>query len=142
MNGRLGIGDRVRHARRELGWTQGVLADYCGITASYLSEIERGVRTPSPDRLLKLATALRVTVGTLVGDDESRTPAPLPADGMEVAVAMMEHLPAAPPPLPAELQTRVDTVWQIWQSSPTRFTQARQLLPVLIRDADNAARAP
>ncbi|WP_334666628.1 helix-turn-helix transcriptional regulator [Streptomyces cyaneofuscatus] len=52
---RLPVGERVRDRRRRLGRTQAVLAGLCGITTDYLSQIERGLKTPSGDVLARLA---------------------------------------------------------------------------------------
>ena len=37
-------GDRLKNARKRKGWTQEWLADYCGVSRSYLADMERGKR--------------------------------------------------------------------------------------------------
>ncbi|WP_461020158.1 helix-turn-helix domain-containing protein [Streptomyces daliensis] len=41
------IGTRIRHARERNGRTQTAVAGLCGISVEYLSQIERGLKTPS-----------------------------------------------------------------------------------------------
>lgn len=38
----------IKEARVELGLTQQQLADLCGVTSTYISQLERGKRSPSP----------------------------------------------------------------------------------------------
>ena len=57
------LGARVRQLRAEQGLSQEALADATGFGRSYMSGVERGVRNPSALQLLRLAKALRVTVG-------------------------------------------------------------------------------
>ncbi len=59
------LGARVRQLREERALSQETLADSAHFGRSYMSGIERGVRNPSAIQLLKLAKALRVTVGEL-----------------------------------------------------------------------------
>lgn len=40
------IGATINSARRGMGWTLQTLADRVGLSAAYLSDIERGARTP------------------------------------------------------------------------------------------------
>lgn len=68
------LGVRVRDCRREQGISQEALADVAKIGRSYMSGIERGVRNCSVLHLLRIAKALRVTVGDLFGTaNPSRT---------------------------------------------------------------------
>jgi DNA-binding XRE family transcriptional regulator len=57
---------RVRVFREHRGLTQQALADACGISKPYLSQIEAGRRRPSTGVLTKLATALAVEIDDLV----------------------------------------------------------------------------
>jgi transcriptional regulator with XRE-family HTH domain len=47
--------------------TQRELADMAGITKAYLSQIETGKRTGTPDVLSKLAKALGLTLDEIIG---------------------------------------------------------------------------
>ncbi|WP_324605343.1 helix-turn-helix transcriptional regulator, partial [Streptomyces sp. NRRL S-15] len=50
----LPTGERVRELRRRQGRTQAAVAGLCGITTDYLSQIERGHKTPSSDVVARL----------------------------------------------------------------------------------------
>jgi transcriptional regulator with XRE-family HTH domain len=60
------IGTRVRETRQERGWSQEHLADEAGIDRSYMSGIERGVRSLSVVKLAQIARALGVPVRELL----------------------------------------------------------------------------
>lgn len=60
------LGRRIRELRRRRGWTQVELAEYAGISSSYLAEVERGGRNPSLETILGLAAALDASSGYLV----------------------------------------------------------------------------
>jgi transcriptional regulator with XRE-family HTH domain len=51
----LRFGERIQGLRRERDLTQDALAGRCGISQKYLSELERGEKTPSWDTLVALA---------------------------------------------------------------------------------------
>lgn len=138
---RLPVGERVRgRRRRRLGRTQAVLAGLCGITTDYLSQIERGLKTPSGDVLARLAAELQVPVGTLLGDTEPEH-APAAASGSSrVVQALLQRHGARNPTSAGELRTRVEHAWKVWQTSPCRFTEAEALLPDLIRDTEGTVR--
>jgi len=55
------LGKNVRSARKELGWSQEDLAFETEIDRTYISGIERGLRNPSLDMLVKLAKTLKMT---------------------------------------------------------------------------------
>ena len=56
------IGKRIQSARKDAHMTQDDLADKCGCTGKYVSNIETGKKTPSLDLLTKISSALEVTV--------------------------------------------------------------------------------
>jgi transcriptional regulator with XRE-family HTH domain len=60
------LGRNVRAARKEMGWSQEDLAFETEIDRTYISGIERGVRNPSLDMIVKLAKTLRVTPARLL----------------------------------------------------------------------------
>ena len=62
------LGNRIRALRAERGLSQEALADHAGVGRSYMSGIERGVRNCSTLHLLRLARALRISVGDLFPD--------------------------------------------------------------------------
>lgn len=54
------IRDNIKSLRKQLGWSQEVLAEKTGVSAPYITQIEVGKRTPSLDIVEKLAFALGV----------------------------------------------------------------------------------
>ncbi len=50
----------IKKYRIQKGLTQEKLSELCGISCDYLSEIERGKRTPSLKRFLLIAKALDI----------------------------------------------------------------------------------
>lgn len=61
-------GSRIRNLRKEKNWTLQELADKVGITKGAMGMIENNHRTPSMDTLRKIATALDVEPGLLIGE--------------------------------------------------------------------------
>ena len=55
----------IKKYREEKILTQEQLADKAGISADYISEIERGKKTPSIKRLLLIAEALEIDIEAL-----------------------------------------------------------------------------
>lgn len=55
------IGNRIKNRRKSMGISQKDLAESIGITASYLSNIERGVSSASLDLIIILSVKLNVT---------------------------------------------------------------------------------
>ncbi|MGW8375383.1 helix-turn-helix transcriptional regulator [Streptomyces sp. ODS28] len=135
------VGARVQHARQRSGRTQAAVAGLCGITEEYLSQIERGLKMPSVDVLLALAHELDTSVSLLL-DGELQDHGLPSSSAASVTQALMSTPADGPPPLgPEELRERVESVWRIWQTSPTRFTDAAAVLPGLITDVERAVRA-
>ena len=60
------FGDRVRHHRQRLGWSQETLAYEADINRSYIASLEGGRRNPSLDLMARLAAALGVDLSELV----------------------------------------------------------------------------
>ena len=78
------LGERIRARRRELGLSQGRLAQMAGITASAISQIESGaIRTLKNDTLSNLAVALEITALELMAGLQSDASA-LPSDGQRL----------------------------------------------------------
>ena len=59
------IGLRIKELRRTRNMSQDTLSEKVGISSKYLSSIERGKENPTLDTLLKLATALNVTLADM-----------------------------------------------------------------------------
>jgi transcriptional regulator with XRE-family HTH domain len=65
------LGKRLRALRKEQELTLAQLGQQVGLSASYLSQIERGVAMPSLTRLTTIARILNVGVGYFFEDDVS-----------------------------------------------------------------------
>ncbi|MDQ1438349.1 MAG: hypothetical protein QOK43_1978 [Acidimicrobiaceae bacterium] len=69
------FGAAVRTLRQERGWTQDDLADASGLQPTYLSDLERGTRSPGMTTQQRLATAFGVKVWYLFHlAEEGRSP--------------------------------------------------------------------
>jgi len=66
------FGRSVRSLRKQRGLSQEDLAEACGLSRNYISDIERGVRNPGLLVIVGLARALRVTLRELVEEIELR----------------------------------------------------------------------
>ena len=133
-----GTGERIVVYRRRRGLSQAALAGLVGRSESWLSQVERGIR--SVDRLsvlLDLARILHVDVESLIG-----RPWPLAPNGGGVAQGLdavrqvmtrYDHLLGAEapdlPPLP-ELRDRVATLHRDYQAA--RYESVVQQLPDLM----------
>jgi len=67
----LDYGRVIEALRRQRGMTQEALASAAGVSASYLSEVERGFKRPSTDVLAKLAKAFGMLPSQLLEFVES-----------------------------------------------------------------------
>ncbi|MBA8956560.1 helix-turn-helix domain-containing protein [Actinomadura namibiensis] len=136
------IGDRIRFYRHAAGKTQAVVAGLAGITEDYLSQLERGMRTPSITLLHNLSGILMVPTSALLGESGSGPVAVernSAASDLQAALMIPVHHRdlASPPPLP-ELRDRVDAAWASWQRASERYSQTGPLLPGLVRDVEAA----
>jgi transcriptional regulator with XRE-family HTH domain len=59
------LAERLRDLRRERKWSQEKLAEAADMHRTYLAGIERALRNPSLENLVKLANALGVTMAEL-----------------------------------------------------------------------------
>lgn len=59
------LGERIREARKSLGWTQEDLADNAGIDRSYIGGVERGERNLTFKVLCQICQALDCDVASL-----------------------------------------------------------------------------
>ncbi|MDH2427554.1 helix-turn-helix transcriptional regulator [Sphaerisporangium sp. TRM90804] len=140
----LPIGERVRYWREKKQRKQAAVAGLCGITEEYLSQIERGLKVPSLPVLHSLAVELGVPMSALLGElNRSEPPARAADVDPHVVSALLGYrLPCGPEPTPtALLRDRVEAAWRMWQTSPTRFTDAAAVLPGLISDLERAVQA-
>lgn len=70
------FGERIRERRKELGLSLEELAARTGLTASFLSLIERNINNPSLDSLYRIAEALDVPPFYFSADELSASPVP------------------------------------------------------------------
>lgn len=63
-------GEKIRQMREERSWTLSELAEKAGLSASYLSELERGETNPSLKTIQKIASALNVDNMRLLHETE------------------------------------------------------------------------
>lgn len=59
-------GMRIRQARRQKGWSQEELAARCGISLSFMGNLERGSRSMSLETFVKLCKALDICADELL----------------------------------------------------------------------------
>ncbi len=63
------LGARIRVLRHRKGLTLRGLADAAGVTESFLSQVERGLASPSISTLRRIAAGLGESIGSLFDDD-------------------------------------------------------------------------
>lgn len=63
------VGERIRHRRNELGFTQDELAEKIGRVTKYCADIERGYCGMSIETLLLFCEALKLSPSTLLLGD-------------------------------------------------------------------------
>ena len=63
----LKIGDNIRTARKQRGYSQEEFADIAGFSRSYYSEIETGKRNVSILNLIKIMEALNIDPNRIIG---------------------------------------------------------------------------
>ena len=76
---RILFGLKIRHLRQESGLSFAELSVKTGLSGSYLNEIEKGKKTPRPEKLAALAAALAVSPDWLISDDPGPHLAPVAA---------------------------------------------------------------
>ena len=70
----MGLGERIRQQRQQLNLSLQELAARTGLTASFLSQVERDVTEPSISSLRRVASALEVPVFYFLLDERTRSP--------------------------------------------------------------------
>ena len=69
----LNLGQRIANLRRSKGISQLCLAEMADISKEHLSNLERGNKLPSAKTLAQIASALDVSLDTLIGVDNSHS---------------------------------------------------------------------
>jgi len=70
-----GVGERIRVARQQKGWTQVELADAAGLSSNYVARLERGELGASFFVAMRIAEALGVSLDTIALQAPARAPA-------------------------------------------------------------------
>lgn len=52
------LGKAIRKRRKELGYTQGFIADFTGLSVSFISDVERGKSTAEIGKIIMLINTL------------------------------------------------------------------------------------
>lgn len=60
------LGLEIQRRRTANGWSQEYLAEVTSLHRTYISQLERGLKSPSVRVLYRIATALGVSMGTLL----------------------------------------------------------------------------
>lgn len=63
------VGGKIRKIRLERGLDQTTLAERAGVSQAYISQVERGLETPSIECLFAIASALNVPVTIFFEDN-------------------------------------------------------------------------
>ena len=67
------LAERLRELRRERKWSQEKLAEAASMHRTYLAGIERALRNPALENLVKLANALGLTMAELFTMPEGKS---------------------------------------------------------------------
>ncbi|MNP63534.1 HTH-type transcriptional regulator ImmR [compost metagenome] len=62
------FGKRLKEAREKLNLTQFELAELVGISQNFLGDIERGLKLPSIETLIKLSNSLKISLDSMFID--------------------------------------------------------------------------
>jgi len=65
------LGQIIRDRRKSLGFSQEELAFKSGLHRTYISQIERGLKSPTVDTLFKLCKSLGARTSELIADTEN-----------------------------------------------------------------------
>lgn len=136
------IGERLRFYRQAQNKKQVVVAGLAGVTEDYLSQIERGLKTPTVTLLHQFARILGVPTSALLGEapSESETVGHAAASRIHRALTYYTLAHPAEPASLKEVRQRIDAAWNSWHTSANRYTEAGGILPDLIRDTEQAVR--
>lgn len=118
------VAPRLRELRQRRGFTLAELSTETGISVSTLSRLESGLRRPTLDLLIRLATAYRATLDDLVGAPQIADPRIQPKPfyrGGRAIIPLTRHnpdvhafkmvLPGHPPDAPIERRVHEGYDW-------------------------------
>lgn len=143
----LPFGQRLQRIRERRGKSRSVVAGLVGRSSEWLKAVEKGtIHPPRLEMMLRLAEVLELRdLAELTGARQLPMSVGRHA-GHPAVPAIREALrdytlttTAAPPDL-AALRSRTGQAWRLWHTSPTQRTDVGQVLPGLVRDAQNGTR--
>lgn len=105
-----------------------------------MSQIERGLKTPTIPLVHRFSKILGVRVSELLGESATEHDERVHPVGYAVQRALMSYSGADDSPDLVSLRDRVDWAWSTWQGSPHRYTEISEVLPDLITDVQAAQR--
>lgn len=70
------LGQRIRELRSQKNWSQEEFAEVCGVHRTYIGHLERGEKNVSFGSIVRVATALNVTLSELFARVESEDASP------------------------------------------------------------------
>ena len=88
MKAATALANGMKRLRRRLGMTQAQLAEAAGLHVQYVSQVERGKRSPSMNSIDDLSKALGVTPAELFALGEGRRSSPV-AESAEVIETLL-----------------------------------------------------
>lgn len=118
---RLDYAGAIERLRRDQGMTREALAEASGVSASFLSEVERGLKRPSTDVLAKVAEALGMAPSELLAYVE----APEAAAGESPRHARTTPRKPAQPVLPGRADIAGPQARREWASVPPMLWEDR-----------------
>ena len=68
----MNIGNRIRASRNAAKLSQAELADKCGLHVNSVGKYENGINSPPFEAIVKIATALDITIAELVGERDTQ----------------------------------------------------------------------
>ena len=145
----LPFGQRLRQRREQAGMTRPVLAGLVGRSAEWVKAVETGrLRQPRLPILLRLAEVLGVVdLVDLTGEQSLEVAAFTRGRHPNVTAiraAVQRYTVGRPdrPPYPVTvLADRMAAAWRLWHTSADRRTDVGAVLPDLLTDCQDAARA-
>ncbi len=91
----MGLGERTRQLRKEMGWSQAELGEKIGTDSQRVSRYENGRISPSIDAMVRIAEAFNVSLDYLLVDGVARRPLHVAEDSLGDRLANVGELPEA-----------------------------------------------
>ena len=111
---------RLRILREKRGLRLADLEEKTGVSRGFLSELERGKKTPTLDTLKKLASVLQVPIQDLVGEEERTTESSASSEDMPPGLrAFVEDMETRGTPIPKEHVAMLQGIRPRRQTPPT-----------------------